>query len=267
MKKLTILAAALLFAGAANAQVASSNIGSAPGANALFLPTGQVAIDGFTRNISDIQQVGSNQYSVVTQTGNQALTGLQNVASLKQIAPSASTGFNNASQTQTNTLNSPGSAATANRMEGEQRGVRSTMSQTQVGHGNKASGFQTATSSFNLMTQSQTGVDNQAYSEQRGSLSRSAQTQDGNRNRGVVIQTSPASNNLAIQGQTGDDNRAYAGQGTQGGGIGIWGTGYNHSNQMQMGNNNYSRTDQFGSDDRSTVSQTGNNNAATVNQH
>lgn len=266
MKKFSIFAAALLFAGAANAQVASSNIGSAPAANALTLPTGQVGIDSYTRNISDIEQVGANQHSVVTQTGNQAITGLQNVASLKQIAPSASAGFNNATQTQTNTL-AAGGAATANRMEGEQRGTRSTMSQTQTGYGNKASGFQLAGSSENLMTQVQTGVDNQVFSEQRGTLSKSVQTQTGARNQGVVIQTSPAGYNLATQSQSGDDNRAYAGQGTQGGGIGIWGTGYNHSDQTQVGNSNYSRTDQFGSDDRSTVSQTGNNNTATVNQH
>lgn len=271
MKTFSIFAVALLFAGAANAQIASPVIGSAIAPNALFLPSGQVGLINLTRNVSVIDQVGTRQHAVVTQIGDQNGTTRQNEASLLQIAPSAGTGNNNATQTQTNNATGGGAVApngrAANRMEGEQRGVSSTMSQIQVGSGNLASGFQRAGSSGNLMTQTQTGVGNQVYSSQAGSSSRSAQFQDGQRNQGVVIQTSPAPGNLAIQTQTGNDNRAYASQGTSGGGgIGIFQTGYNNSNQVQVGSFNFVRTDQFGSDDRSTVTQRGTSNSAQVVQ-
>ena len=272
MKKISILAAALLMTGVASAQIASPSVGANPGANALTLPVGTTSISGYTRNISTIEQVGTNQHGVVTQNGVQNSYGSrQNEASLKQISSSPSTGSNNATQTQTNDASGGGSSVAisraANRMEAEQFGTRSTVTQSQQGSGNRASAFQRAGSTENLIVQTQVGRNNQAYSEQRGHDSKSVQTQNGVGNQGVVIQTGPAGYNLATQDQTGTGNTAYAGQGTQGNPGGIsYDSGYNHSAQMQNGMNNFSRTDQFGSDDWSKVSQTGTTNTAIVTQ-
>ncbi|NML65736.1 hypothetical protein HHL22_11015 [Hymenobacter sp. RP-2-7] len=272
--RLLLAAAALFSASYANAQIASSSIGATPGPNNLpsaggFGYTSPNAT--FTRNVTTIEQAGTNQYGSVMQSGDQTSIGRQNEATLTQVASSAAGGHNNAFQSQTNDASGGGSAnaqnRAANRMEATQSGDYSVVNQTQRGSGNKATALQTAGSYSNLLTQNQLGVNNQAYSEQRGSYSRSTQTQNGQNNQGVVIQTSPSYNNIAEQTQTGDNNRAYAGQGTMNASGIVASSGYNTSMQTQTGSGNFSRNDQFGSDDQSYVRQNGTTNTAAVTQH
>ncbi|MGY3088355.1 hypothetical protein ACVWYF_001388 [Hymenobacter sp. UYAg731] len=243
MKKLTLLlSAALLLAGAANAQVrtltpaAPSAVGANP--NPVSQPTsaaGPVTLTGrpalgstgAINNDSYVQQVGDGQMANVSQTG----TG-RNTADIDQ-SPSLAN------------VIVPGADGNY-------------ASQTQVSTGSTASGDQ-----------------NRAYIGQFGATSTAIQEQTGTRNQAAIRQGNKAGNigfgvlsgnDYASQKQTGNDNKATIAQNTT---IGI---SNNSATQEQKGNGNNASASQEAQNHTSVQKQggigggTGNNNNATVTQ-
>ncbi|MFC6222057.1 hypothetical protein ACFP2F_02300 [Hymenobacter artigasi] len=233
MKTLSIFAAAMVVAVAANAQAPTNTFTRTPrtvvspltpnGPNSLGAGAAaggfNTAYGAYSQD-SYIQQTGSNNYSNVDQTDNR--TGTLAAGSGSTAALTQSGDRNNAYQVQT--LNGTSNVAGGRSFMGStQAGTLSTSTQTQTnGYRNAAVVDQGVGSANNAATQTQSGFDNGARINQTrftgyptGSTgNRATQTQSGNLHAAQIDQQGRDSH--AAQTQSGYYNDAYIGQGSDG---------------------------------------------------
>lgn len=223
LQKITVVAFALLSAGAANAQTnpcsncAPPDRPSAPtpvdpgcgtcglAANSYFSVSQAEALRVSTANISNVLQNGHLQYACIEQSGSGG-----NLAELSQNAKGDRSDFgNNAWQNQFN----DGGAGGRNSAYGEQLGDRSTIVQKQSGSGNMARAKQ-ADDDYNVSYQDQDGKQNHAYSQQNAYADYSYQRQTGgggggagDNNSSSVTQNSNFAHSTTVQ--EGQNNTVY----------------------------------------------------------
>ena len=294
MKSVSLLAAALLIAGAANAQTPTNQFTNVP--RQPHAPAAQSGPNGapvtampgyfypnYTGYSQDsyIEQTGTSNYSKVDQTdgrtGNLA-TGSGSSAVVSQ------TGLkNNAYQNQT--LDAGSNAVDGrNLLRSTQTGTSSQSNQTQTGgSSNTAEVNQSAPSYQNQATQTQTDgrgngaiINQSSYEFEAPSNHNTAvQTQTGGNGNAVKIDQQ-GSNSYAEQTQTGGSaNDAYIGQGAPGAGntaIQIQTNGGDNKAEilqsvgLPAANNNYALQKQTGYGDQALIEQKSSGNFARQDQ-
>ena len=275
MKKLPILAALLLFAGAADAQLALQNptapVGSgktiSPSFSKILTQDGPndetTAIDRSYETAqkkysqdSYISQTGTDHYAIVDQTDTRANKS-GDTGSSAYISQSKSE--NDAFQTQV--LNETSSGTGRNRLEAIQSGKENESRQSQIGgYNNKASVEQShfasgpsSSGTNNRALQTQTGGHgNSAGIIQQGTNSYAKQTQEGHGNDATIAQGSPGTKNTAIQvqGASSSGNVAQIRQSAYG----------------ESASKSYAKQSQNGLNDQADIFQESNGNFAQQDQ-
>lgn len=298
MKKLTILAAVLLAASAANAQdliktrfvrptEGPENPITNRGANASPIDPGMTSFNpsyvGYNQDAC-IVQAGSTNFSSINQTDGRSknVRAAANSGSSAYISQLSGSSLNNAFQTQTLDDNS-NKANGRNLLRSTQGGTMSQSNQTQTGgYRNTAEVNQGAGTSGNQATQTQTGGhDNSAlinqtsadgYAPSAGNLA--TQVQSGRDESAQIDQQGTFG--YALQKQSGFSDHAYIGQGAPG--------MHNTALQTQSGSenvakitqsvnpptagndNNYAQQNQSGFGDQAKIDQHGSSNFAQQDQ-
>jgi hypothetical protein len=275
MKKVTtILAAALLTAGVANAQSQVSTAGSAYRSPS-FTPLAPFSPGGVTHNAAVTGASAgtpASTYDSYNQDSRVDQSGEHNEAAIDQVdARMGSMGgstanlvqsgdYNTATQTQASAGNTAGGR---NTMYSTQAGTYSQSNQSQSGVSNThANVMQDAGTTGNLASQSQTnGDDMSAFIHQTGGSSgnHADQTQNATFTTAVAIQD--GTNSFSTQTQTGYGNDAGVHQGVGSG---------NTAMQSQDGSYLNASIDQTGagaSNNYAKQTQTGISNNASIEQH
>ena len=186
LQKLTLVAFAVLSAGAAQAQCVSCAPPARPtppsprdpgcltcgtSANAFTDVATSAAFRSSTQNLSNVFQNGALQYACVDQAGP------GNSATINQNSANDPSDYGN--NAWTSQINNGIGGAGQNTAYSEQTGDRSVIVQKQTGTGNSARARQ-GDEDFNVSYQDQTGYSNKAYSDQDGAFSQySMQLQKG----------------------------------------------------------------------------------------
>ena len=297
MKKLTILAAVLLAASAANAQdlittrfkrptEGPENPVTTRGAN----PTPPVLNPGtfgtsYINYNQDacIVQAGSTNYSLINQTDGRTVAPAFNSGSSAYISQTAGSSLNNAYQTQTLT-NSSNVRNGRNLLSSTQAGTRSQSDQTQTGgYSNTAEVNQGAGTSLNRAIQTQNGGNtNSALINQTNAASiygtssnnRAEQVQTGRDESAQIDQQGKFG--YAKQTQSGFSDHAYIGQGapgmrntaiqTQSGSENVAKITQSVGPPSASNNNNFALQNQSGYGDQANIDQHGSNNFAQQDQ-
>lgn len=235
-------------------------------------------------NTSAVDQTGSNQNALVTQTGssntsdvdqtspagsvNNATvnqTGNNNIADVDQVQQNSVVGANNATLTQTGNSN----IGTQTQVGTYTGYMNATMLQN--GNNNVGTQIQSSYNETATMTQLQNG--NTGIQTQSGNHVSAVMTQDGLGNYGNQLQSGGLNNSMNLT-QTGNSNESYQ---TQSGGtwnppgghsavITILGDD-NYTSQVQSGTtSNHASIDQTANSSSAEQTQTGSYNQATITQ-
>lgn len=290
MKKLTILAAALLVAGAANAQQVSTAASNYR--NPAFTPLTPFTPGGVTHNApvnGASAGTPAGTYNSYNQDSRVNQSGTHNEAAIDQIdARSGASGGSTANLLQSGNFNT----ATQNQASaGNTTGGRNTMYATQAGNGSQSNQSQSgvdhtaaqvsqdAGSSANRAIQSQaSGTNQSAYIHQTGSSSgnRAEQIQTGGASpsvnggmTAVTEQQGSTSYAKQTQGGLGVDAEIYQGVGANNTAMQTQNGSYLNASIKQTGagsSGNYAKQDQIGYSNNASIVQHSANNYAEQTQ-